>query len=440
MHALQAPRGYARAVLPNIALTHQKGRFFMNDALMTQYADFAVRVGVNPQPGQTLIIRAPIEGAHFARCCAAIAYGIGVREVVVHYTDEQLSRIRMQYTDAAVLEDVKPWETRRFLDYVEGEGGACLLSIVARNPEIYKGIDPAKVERANTARMKANESWRRYTMADQIQWSIVAIPSGAWATKVFPDLSPAAAQEKLWGTIFDVCRVTEGGDVVSAWREHVARTTARRDHLNALDLASVRLQSANGTDLTVALADDAVWEGAQSTTPDGTPFIANIPTEEVFTAPHRLGTNGVVHGTKPYVYNGNLIRDFTVTFRDGVVVDYDAASGKELLGSLLDTDEGARHIGEIALVPASSPINRSGVLFYNTLFDENAACHIAFGQGYPGTVKNGTALSKAELLAKGVNESLVHEDVMVGAPDMHITGLTRAGETVDIFVDGEWAF
>lgn len=412
----------------------------MNQKLLEEYARFAVCVGVNPQPGQTLLIFAPIEGAFFARCCAAVAYGLGVREVVVHYSDEQLSRIKMQYTDTEVLEDVKPWILRSRLDYVEQPGGACVLNIVARDPEIYKGLDSTKIDRANAAAIRAMQGWREYTMADKIQWSIVAIPSASWATKVFPGEDAETAQEKLWKLIYDVCRVKEDGSVVDAWKAHVESTVRRREHLNNLQLDSVRLQSANGTDLTIGLAEDCVWDGGQGQTPEGYTFIANIPTEEVFTAPHRLRTNGVVKGTKPYVYNGNLIENFSVTFREGKVVEYSADKGQELLGQLLDTDEGARHIGEIALVPASSPINKCGVLFLNTLFDENAACHIAFGQGYPGTVKGGTGMTTEQLLAKGVNDSLVHEDVMVGSADMNITGLTKSGEIVEIFVNGEWAF
>ncbi len=343
----------------------------MDINLVKQYAEFAVKIGVNPQPGQTLIIRAPIEGAFFARACAEAAYAAGAKEVVVHYSDEKLSRIKMENTAVEVLEDVKPWLQRSYLDYVESEGGE--------------------------------------------------------------------AQEMLWDAIFDVCRV-KNGNVVSEWQAHVKKMTAWRDRMNALDLDSIRLQSANGTDLTIGLADGHVWEGAQSRTPEGYTFIANIPTEEVFTAPHRLRVNGVVKGTKPYVYNGNLIEGFSVTFKDGEVVEHSAQSGEALLGQLLDTDEGSRRIGEIALVPASSPINRRGILFYNTLFDENAACHIAFGKGYPGTVKGGTAMTKQELLAHGVNDSIIHEDVMVGAPDMTITGTTRTGENVKIFENGEWAF
>ena len=412
----------------------------MNETLLRQYAEFAVRVGVNPQPGQTLIISAPVEGAAFARMCAEAAYDAGAREVVMKYSDERFSRLRLERTDLATLEAVPPYEVRSYLDYAEREGGACILNILAEDPEIFRGIDAEKINRAFAARRKALAGWRELTMKDRVQWSIVAIPSPAWAKKVFPGEEPAAAQEKLWQAIFSVCRVQPGGDVVAAWRAHVEKTSARRDRMNALDIDRLHFVSANGTDLVIGLAEDAVWEGASSKTPEGYSFIANIPTEEVFTAPHKDRVDGVVHATKPYVYNGSVIDGFWVRFAGGKVTEYHAEHNEDVLGQLLDTDEGARHIGEVALVPASSPINRSGLLFYNTLFDENAACHIAFGAGYPGTVRGGTAMTDDELLAKGVNKSLVHEDIMVGSADMTITAVTKSGETVTIFENGEWAF
>ena len=410
----------------------------MNKELLKQYAEFAVKVGANPQPCQTLITNAPLEGAEFARMCAEAGYDAGAKEVVVYYKDEKLARLQMQRTAVEVLEDIKPNFTRRYLDYIESEGGACLLHIVAEDPDLYAGIDPEKIARASKARSVASEKYRDYTMKDKIQWSIVAIPSASWANKVFP--GDANAEEKLWKAIFDVCRVKEGGDVVSAWKEHVTKTAARRDRMNELNIDSLHYTSANGTDLVIGLADDAVWEGASSKTPEGYSFIANIPTEEVFTAPHKDRVDGIVHATKPYAYNGNVIDGFWLRFEKGKVVEYHADRNEEVLGKLLDTDEGARHIGEVALVPASSPINRSGLLFFNTLFDENAACHIAFGNGYPGTVKGGTTMTDDELLAHGVNKSLVHEDIMVGAEDMSIIATTKAGETVTIFEHGEWAF
>ena len=253
------------------------------------------------------------------------------------------------------------------------------------------------------------------------------------------DAAVNAHFEKLWALIFDVCRVSTG-DPVGAWQKHVAVTKARRDRMNALELDRIHMTSSNGTDLTVGLADDATWEGASSKTEDGIEFIANVPTEEVFCAPHRERTNGIVYGTKPYAYNGQLIEGWHVTFKDGVVVEHGAEKNADLLAELLSTDENSNRIGEIALVPASSPINRSGVLFYNTLFDENAACHIAFGAGYPTNIRGGSAMTRDDLMKKGLNNSAIHEDVMVGAADTHVTGITKRGEEVTIFENGEWAF
>ena len=410
----------------------------MNQENLNKYAAFTVQVGVNVQKGQTLIIRCPVEGAYFGRACMEAAYKAGARDVVIRWEDEKAARIRMELGEEEALSETKPYELRSYLDYAESEGGCCLLAIHASDPEIFKGLDTGKINRVSLAKQEAMKSWREYTMKDRVQWCVVAIPTPAWAASVFPGLSEDEAQEKLWSAIFDVCRVT-GGDPVSAWKEHVAKTAACRDKLNELQLESIHMTSANGTDLTVGLAEGHTWEGACSKAENGTVFIANVPTEEVFTAPHRERVNGVVKGTKPYVYNGQLIEGFSVTFKDGVVVEYSAEKNAELLGQLLDSDEGARRIGEIALVPASSPINRSGLLFYNTLFDENAACHIAFGAGYPTTVKGGAAMTTEELLACGVNDSAIHEDVMVGAEDMTITGLCKDGATVTIFENGEWA-
>ena len=232
-----------------------------------------------------------------------------------------------------------------------------------------------------------------------------------------------------WQLIFDVCRVT-GGDPVNEWKAHLDRLTSLGEKMNALDLESVHFESANGTDLTVGLAEKASWESAGSKNEKGVFFLPNIPTEEVFTAPHKDKVDGIVYGTKPYVFNGQLIKGFHVTFKDGKVVEHGAEEGADLLGRLLDTDEGARHIGEVALVPASSPINRSGALFYSTLFDENAACHIAFGASYPGTTEGGTGLTKEQLEERGMNQSTIHEDVMIGAEDSHITGKCRDGRAL----------
>lgn len=409
----------------------------MNYHLLEKYAEFIVRVGVNVQPGQTLIINGNLETAPLARLCMKAAFAAGARDVRVDWADEACSRIRMEMGSEEALTDVKPYVLRSYLDFAESEGGACVLHLLADDPEIYNGLDAAKINRVNMARRTVLKPWRTYTMNDKIQWCIAAMPSASWAKSIFPNEPVDVAVEKLWTAIFDVCRVTEG-DPVTAWKAHLSRLSELKDKMNAYDFESVHFTSANGTDLTVGLADDAVWESACSFDERGTEFLPNIPTEEVFTAPHKDKVNGIVYGTKPYAYNGQLIKGFHVTFKDGRVVEHGAQENAELLGELLDSDAGARSIGEVALVPASSPINRSGLLFYNTLFDENAACHIAFGASYPSTCKGGKDMNEEELLAHGMNQSEIHEDVMVGAEDTNITGLTRDGRTIQIFENGEW--
>ena len=411
----------------------------MNKTYLQLYADFVVKVGVNVRPRQNFIIRCPVTMPEFAHACAKAGYEAGAKEVIVRYEDEKLSRIKMELGAEEDLSSPKPYELRSYLDYAEDPDGCCTLAIHAADPEAYAGLDAGKLNRVNLARRNFLKPWQEYTMKDRIQWCVVAVPAPGWAVKVFPDLPVEEAMEKLWQLIFEVCRVTTG-DPVTAWKEHVARTKARRDQLNAWQLDHIHMTSANGTDLTIGLAEDATWEGASSVAENGTEFIANVPTEEVFCAPHRERVNGVVYGTKPYAYNGQLIEGWHVTFRDGKAVEYGAEKNGELWAELLKTDENSDRIGEIALVPASSPINRCGDLFYNTLFDENAACHIAFGAGYPTNIKGGAAMTRAQLLEKGLNDSAIHEDVMIGAPDTHVIGVTRSGETVTIFENGEWAF
>ena len=432
-------KGYTGPQNKNHAVfARQKGTFVENfNELLKKYADFIVRVGVNPQPGQTLIINCSLEAAPLARLCVRSAYEAGAQDVQVNWKDNTVSRTQMELGSEEALCDNKPWQLRRYLDYAESEGGVCVLHLIADDPEVYAGLDGAKISRVNAAARKFMAPWREYTMNDKVQWSIAAMPSAPWAKKMFPELDTAAAIEKLWQLIFDVCRVT-GGDPVNEWKAHLDRLMTLRDKMNAFDLESVHFKSSNGTDLTVGLADKASWESAGSKNEKGVDFLPNIPTEEVFTAPHKDKVDGIVYGTKPYVFNGQLIKGFHVTFKDGKVIEHGAEEGADLLGQLLDTDEGSRHIGEVALVPASSPINRSGALFYSTLFDENAACHIAFGASYPGTTADGTSLSKEELLARGMNQSAIHEDVMIGAEDSEITGKCRDGRTVELFKNGIW--
>ncbi len=408
--------------------------------VLQAYARFMVRTAVNLQPGQTLIINSPIETAAFARLCAEEAFAGGARDVAVHYGDEQLSRIRLREASFAALEDVKPWYLRSYLDYVEGEGDAAVLSIYARNPEIYKGLDGTKVDRAGLAQECALKAWRELVMANRLQWSIASIPTPSWAKRVFPEKTEEEAVEALWQAIFTVCRVGGETSPEAAWAQHAKSAERRIEKLHAMHLAALHLKSQNGTDLHVGLAENFLFAGIQEESTQGVPFFANVPSEEVFTAPHSQRVEGVVKSSLPYVYNGNLIEGVFLRFEAGKVVEYSAEKGSEYLEQMMSADEGARRLGEIALVPASSPVRKTGILFYNTLFDENAACHIALGKGYPSNIRGGEAMDEAALQACGLNDSLIHEDIMVGTADMDITGITQTGEEVPVFVNGEWAF
>ena len=278
--------------------------------LLKKYADFIVRVGVNPQPGQTLIINCCLEAAPLARLCVRSAYEAGARDVLVNWSDNEVSRSRMELGSEEALTDFKSYQLRRYLDYAESEGGVCVLHILADDPEVYAGLDGAKISRVNAAQRKFMAPWREYTMNDRVQWSIAAMPSAPWAKKIFPELDEAAAIEKLWQLIFDVCRVT-GGDPVSEWKAHLDRLTDLKDKMNALDLESVHFESSNGTDLTVGIADKATWESAASVSEKGVVFLPNIPTEEVFTAPHKDKVNGIVYGTSEtkFTPDGNITRE-----------------------------------------------------------------------------------------------------------------------------------
>lgn len=410
----------------------------MNTVLLNEYARFAVRVGSNIQKGQTLIINAPVEAAYFAQLCAKAAYDAGAREVVVHYADEKMARLRVLYAEEDALAKTYEWQLERYMNYINAEGGAALLSISSRDPEIFKNVDTRRVEVAERALAKRLRPYKEMVMGGGTQWAIVAIPSVAWAEKVFAEKKGTEAVEALWDAIFSVCRM-DSADPVEEWEKHIEKIQSYAEWLNSLQLTEIVMKSSNGTNLRVGLADEHIWCGAREYSMGGIPFLPNIPTEEVFTAPHYMKTNGCVRSSLPYSYQGGLIEGIEVEFENGKVVKSSAEKGEELLHKLLGADAGAVRLGEIALVPASSPIRQTGRLFYNTLFDENAACHMAFGAGYPGTVKGGEQMDSAELMQKGVNDSIVHEDIMIGTPDMDIVGITIDKKEVPIFINGEWA-
>ncbi len=412
----------------------------MPDGKMREYAKFMVNTAVNVQKGQTLIINAPLQCSTFVQLCAAAAYEAGARDVCVHYSDEQLSRLRMKEALPEVLEDVKPWKLRSYLDYAQAEGGACVLSIYAQNPRLYQGIDAGKIDRAQLAVEKAMKPWRELVMSSQIQWSVACVPTPSWTAAVFPHLEEEEGIEALWQAIYKVCRIDESGNTHKAWQDHAQQAATRIQRLQEMNLEALCFQSKNGTDLQVGLCEGHVFSGICEKSVDGVPFFANVPSEEVFTAPHRERVKGVVYSSLPYVYNGNIIEGIRVRFEAGRAVEYSAKSGGDFLKQLLEADEGATRLGEVALVAASSPVHETGLLFYNTLYDENAACHIAFGAGYPTTVYGAEKSSKKELQERGLNDSLIHEDIMVGTRDMNVTGVGKDGSETPIMQNGEWCF
>lgn len=408
----------------------------MDNKLLEKYAQFTVKTAVNVQKGQTLLVNCPIEAAFFARLCTKAAYEAGAKEVVVNYNDEQINRLKMEHTELDVLCDIKPWILESYMNYYEKEDGCCMLSILARDPEIYKGLDAAKVGKSMQEKSKALKPWHDLVMGGKIPWSIAAIPTEKWAAKIFGE-NDKDKIEKLWQAIFDVCRVS-GGDPVAQWEIHVEKLHACRNFLNESRFSALHLKSANGTDVIIGLPENHLWGGAREISTTGIPYLPNVPTEEVFTAPHSHNVNGTVKSSMPYVYNGNLIEGISVRLKDGLVVEYSAEKGNELLEQMFIADEGAKRLGEIALVPANNPIRKTGLLFYNTLFDENAACHIAFGASYPDTIENGASMTVEERKEKGMNDSLIHEDIMIGTEDMDIDGINADGSKTALFRNGNW--
>jgi aminopeptidase len=403
---------------------------------LEKYAALAVRVGVNIQKGQTLFVTAPLEAVELVRKIAVKAYEAGAKHVYVEWSDEELTYITYKHAPDEAFHEFPKWKAQAREQLVEE--GAAFLSIYSPNPDLLKDINPERIANFNKAASTALMNYRSALMADRNCWSIISVPTPAWAKKIFPHLNEEEAIEKLWDVIFDVTRVSLQ-DPIQAWQEHNDRLAKMVEYLNNKQYKQL-IYEGPGTNLTVELVENHVWHGGAAISKSGVRFNPNMPTEEVFTMPHKDGVNGVVRNTKPLNYGGNLIDDFTLTFKDGVVVDFTAEKGYETLKHLLDTDEGARRLGEIALVPHHSPISNSNLIFYNTLFDENAACHLALGKAYPTNLKDGAAMSKEELEQHGANDSLIHEDFMIGSAELNIDGVTKDGKREPIFRNGNWAF
>lgn len=408
----------------------------MNKILLERYARLIVKTGINIQKNQTLVVSSPIECAEFTRIISEAAYKEGARDVVIRWTDELSAKIRYLLAPDAVFDEFPEWQKEFYMFYVRQ--GAAFISIAAEDPELLKDVDASRVVRVQKAGSTALKEYRERLMSNKNVWCVVSVPNKAWAQKVFPEHSVGDAVTKLWEAIFKIVRV-DSEDPVMAWEKHKANLKQSMDFLNSHKFKYLHYKNSLGTDLTIELPEKHIWLGGSEYSPEGVEFIANMPTEEVFTLPKKTGVNGRVVSAKPLNYNGNLIENFSLTFKEGRITEYSAEKGSEILKNLIETDEGSHYLGEVALVPYDSPISKLNILFYNTLFDENASCHLAIGKAYPVCIKGGENLSKEALDALGVNDSLVHEDFMIGTEDLEITGTTLDGHEIIIFKNGNFA-
>ncbi len=403
------------------------------DQMLGRYADVVVRIGLHLRKGQRLLIRAILEDAPLVRKVVESAYKAGAVFVDVAYTDERLTRIRLEHAAAESLTEVPNWVFSRFEEYYERMDAE--LAITSSDPELLSGIAPDRIAAYRKAVSQKMEPLRKYE--NSTNWCVVATASPAWAKKVFPELSQKEAQEKLWGEIFASCRI-DTADPVNAWSTHVDNLNKYKSYLNDQRFAALHY-TGPGTDLTIGLPEKQFWQAAEAEFKNGITGIPNLPTEEVFTTPHRDKVNGSVAATRPLNYSGAMIEDFSLTFENGHAVKVSAKKGEETLRKLIETDENAGRLGEVALVPNSSPISQRGILFYNTLFDENASCHIALGNSYRESIMGGEEMSEEEFEAQGGNKSLVHTDFMIGSDQLDIDGLTADGSRTPLMRSGEWA-
>ena len=404
---------------------------------LSEYARLIVRTGANVQPGQVVQLSIAVEQHEFAALITEEAYLAGAKKVNLNWLSDGQNRLHYRYAEEAVLSETLPWEKEKLRQMTEDL--PVRIFIESEDPDALAGLDPEKLSRVMQSRAAVAKPYR-----DEIdgrhQWCIAALPSEAWARKCFPGRSDEEAMELLDDAVFRTVRISDHEDAVDAWRAHTERIEKKSTWLNAQGFTSLRYESSNGTDFTVALIPEAHWEGAGSTNcENGVYYIPNMPTEEIFTSPMAGKCEGTLVAVKPLSWNGQLIEDFSITFSEGKAVSCKAAKGQELLNKMLHMDDGACMLGEVALVPKESPVNQCGFLFYSTLFDENACCHFAVGQGFKEVLPDGDRLTTEEAAAAGINDSIIHVDFMVGADDLSITGYRPDGSSAAIFRNGTWA-
>ena len=412
------------------------------EQMLRTYAQLTVKVGLNLQPHQRLLIIGPVanggcalEAAPLVRQITAAAYDAGARLVETLWGDETLLAARLQRAPRDSFSEFSAWMPRALVEHVQG--GHAVLSIYANDPDQLKDYPPDLVAAVQQATAKAVRPFREHISRNQTNWGVVAAAAAAWAARVYPTLAPAEQMTALWGAIERLCRLDQP-DPIAAWETHLAALAARTDHLNAKHYTALRY-SGPGTALTIGLPDGHVWVGGRSASASGFRFAPNLPTEEVFTMPHKDRVDGTVRSTKPLSYGGTLIEGFSLTFAAGRVIDVDAEKGVDVLRRLVAMDAGAARLGEIALVPHNSPVAQSGVLFYNTLFDENAASHVALGAAYKFTLRGGETMTDDEFETVGGNRSATHVDFMIGSPELDIDGVLPGGTSEPLMRRGDWA-
>ena len=408
----------------------------MKKTILKKYAELLVRSGIALKKGQSVVIGANVDIEPFVAMVVEECYRAGAKHVIVRWNSEACNRIEIKKGKKEALAEVLPYEIARA--EWECQELPCFLWLDSDDPDGMAGLDQKKMAFIRQSRMKVLYPYRQ-RRENHTQWCIAGVPSAAWAKKIFPDLPKGKAIEKLWEAILTTSRALDGNGIEN-WKKHDEDLKKRCAYLNSLRLKKLHYTASNGTDLTVGLIPGVIFLGAGETTLEGAYIQPNIPSEECFTSPRRGEAEGIVYATKPLSYGGVLIKDFWVRFEGGKAVEVHAEQGQEALESILHVDEGSAYLGECALVPFDSPINNTGLLFYNTLFDENAACHLALGAGFTNLYPNFDQYSEEELHGFGINESMSHVDFMIGAEDLDIVGTTEDGREIQIFKQGEWAF
>lgn len=398
-----------------------------------QYARLLLQEGVNLQQDQLLVINGDVENKDFVYIVVEEAYALGAKDVHINWRSTITAKSRLTHAKDTVLANPAPWIADMYHHIVDSN--ACILSLISANPFAYEGVPSEKIALSSRSMSKLTKFYHEAIMDSSLTWCVASVATLTWANLLGYEGDDDEKVNRLWNTIFTLCRMKNVSEDES-FSTHLNRLAQRTATLNDLQLVSLHYTCSNGTDLTIALPEGHLWLGGKEASKKGIIFDANIPTEEVFTAPHYAGANGTVYSTKPLIYDGNQIDEFYFTFKDGKVVDYGAKEGKEYLTNLIKTDENSCYLGEVALVDHYSPISQSNMIFFETLYDENASCHLALGAAYPTCLENSDGMSQEELRNHGLNTSLAHTDFMIGHEHMTIMGLTKDGKEVPIMIDG----